>query len=403
MSMYSRWLTALTGLVAALIGTGLAGTAPAQAAGAQAPGLARPATSSGLAIQAGFANAPGSLGLNQWVQLPAPTAFTTSGQPVWLNHLATGLYLVEFDGLGFPGSPAGETFGGVVQAHGWFTGGTCQPSGDPFSDGAGNLQVYVRCVNLLAKPDSRRFTVSYTRNGAEAGLLDTVHLSSTEAGKPVGTAVIHPAMQNSSLGGIISATHDATGRYTFTLPRLDVTRPHALEVSSTDPAKPAACGIVNATAIAGAERVSVACSAENLISAVDTPLSLSYAEEVNPLGLNNRVSHAYVTSPSFSTSGPSTIPVPATLTRNAIYGSNGPVTFARYGTGQYELQLQDQQIQIASATTSVTPAGFFGGRCAITDDFHQFGTAYQTVRFQCTDGFGNPKDTPFQFQYSAQQ
>ncbi|MFC4588300.1 hypothetical protein [Sphaerisporangium corydalis] len=365
------------------------------------PSMTAPASAS--TVVAGYVNVPVTINATGWTTLPSGAGFGTAGGAISVYRFGTGKYEVLFPGLA-PGYSLGESVPGVAIAHAgdW---GNCQRSTLAVGDGAGDLTFNVNCYDFGGALTDRPFTASYTRGGTDAGTLGTVRMQ-LESTAPIGT-VTTPATQFSSLSGTITSTRTATGNYEIRIPRQAGDRPHALDVGAVGSAQSVNCAVLStATESAGTvEKIRVICRGVPGVGVLNTPFDLSFAEETNPLGLG-RLSHAYLTAPSFVTVPASTPPVTLTadVVRNVIYGVPGSVTLQHTGTGKFEVQLQNQDWQVGAATVSVIPVGSADTRCAVTADFTVLGSGRRTVRFQCSNAYGDAlADPAFQLNYSALQ
>ncbi|GAA2320401.1 hypothetical protein GCM10010149_86630 [Nonomuraea roseoviolacea subsp. roseoviolacea] len=417
---------ALAGVVCSLAGI----TSPAAArATAPTPTLA-PAPAPGSApvalaapVAAGYANVSGTLPTGSWTPLAAGDVYSSAGQGVSAKRSGQGVYEVQFPGLGTALSP-GVAVPGVVQAHSTLSGLTaCVPSGVPSNLVSGVLWLTVKCFDGTGKlADPFSFTVTYTRGGTEAGRLGTVRLSQDDIAQLVAapTATVTPAEQF-SVGGPITVRRDPApnanpGFFNLAIPRDTGARPHAIDVSAAGGTPGVLCNVTGAAPDPlndKIEKVRVACHNNNG-TAVDTPLNLSYAEDVNTLGKAGALSYAYLTPPPFSAGDGADQPVavPAAQQRDVFRGVPGRVTFEKLAKGHFQVFLENQNLQRGHlGAVSVVPLGNSSANkvCGVADDVDSTdpltGAPARKIRFVCGDRItGTLWDhANFQLGYTARQ
>jgi hypothetical protein len=230
-------------------------------------------------------------------------------------------------------------------------------------------------------------------------------------------STVTPAEQFTSLGTPITVKRDAngaTGFYNLSIPRNSGARPHSLDVSAVGGQLGVVCNITAAAADPlndTIENVRIGCHNNNGTH-TDTPVNISFAEDVNTLGVGGQLSYAYTTPVTFSTGDATDPPVAvgAAKQRNVFRGVSGDVTFQKLGKGHFQVFLENQNLQRGNGgAVSVVPLGNSSASkvCGVADDFSTTdpltGKAAREVRFVCSDRLTGTlwEAANFQLNYTA--
>jgi hypothetical protein len=375
---------------------------------AVAPMLASPASALAAPNVVGaFANVQGSEPLNQTVSMPLSTSFssaTGSGERGTIRHAGTGIYHVTFDGL-VPKDPNGGFLdpGGVVHVR-TRTGKVCHaPQGQAGIVGTksdGKLSLLVECWDGAGRFADSKFTINYTRGGAQQGSLITARMPrgdslplNQKVGVP-GETSVNASTPSSSSG--VTVTRTGVGAYTFTM--FAGTGHSTIQVTPTlSGFKPGAvCGVVGTSVLNGIKSVKVQCRGPLTTGPVDVGVNLSYARGINLLGLKT-LSSAYLSMPK--TSKASTTIQPDGMF-NSIFGLSAGATVLRSSPGRYEVRLPNQELHIGAGadTFGVTAEGSTAD-CQISSSTPQLG--FQRLGVVCLNSSGLAIDTAFQLHYAG--
>ena len=193
----------------------------------------------------------------QWGSWPSPAV-----NPVKVDQLAVGSYLVHFPLIAGPGGIAHATAvgrtGNWCQIKGWSTAGTGQ-------------DVAVNCYKSGGAPDNTLFTVLYTTS---SGTPSPAGGSYGYTYSAVSGAVL---AQYNSAGAVNTVSHGSTGVWKAWLPGLGLsTAAGNIEVTAVDAVQGARCKVADWVPGATGQTVVVACfNAAN--APYDTQWTLSYS------------------------------------------------------------------------------------------------------------------------------
>jgi hypothetical protein len=346
------------------------------------------------------------------VTLPAAKAFASNLEHPVLHHASTGSYGIRIPKLG--DTSAGGVAAGVVHARAVGAHGSC--SSDDLEDvnGAGNtkaLLIGVECVDDLGNEADLPFTVEYTRGGTQSGELVTARVGPEVAPEP-GVAILLPDAESSVGGPQVEVIHSVPGDYRFELPTLPGAGAKSLTVSPMAgfhgrARGGATCSIEDTALIAGGEaiRVHVVCRTPGDApgpdgESADPGVAITYAKDVNPLGISSTLSTAYLTMPK--TTAPVTV-LDASHAHDEIFGqTSGKVTVLRQNTGTYRVDLPKQQNGHRPETAIVTAQGG-NAACSADASVTIAGTDAQSMRVTCRTIAGQPVDTAFRLDYTVHE
>ncbi|MFE2727425.1 hypothetical protein [Kitasatospora sp. NPDC059327] len=193
----------------------------------------------------------------QWGSWASPAS-----NPVKVDQLAVGSYLVHFPFIAGPGGIAHATAvgrtGNWCQIKGWSTAGTGQ-------------DVAVNCYRPGGAPDNTLFTVLYTTSSGTPAPAGGSY-GYTYADIP-GTVLA----QYNSAGGVNTVSHGSTGIWKAWLPGLGLsTAAGNIEVTAVDAVQGARCKVADWSPAASGQTVVVSCfDAAN--APYDTRWTLSYS------------------------------------------------------------------------------------------------------------------------------
>jgi uncharacterized protein (TIGR03437 family) len=285
---------------------------------------------------------------------PGATTFNPTGGAVSVSRQGTGQYLVTFAKLAAVGA-----IGGLVRATANDTTAHCNVQA--WSPGAGgNFQVSVGCTNGAGTPVDAQFEVLAL---PPAGYAYAWIQDGTTADVPPNYAV-NPG------GAPVTATHDATGRYTVTFPKSGIGPGWDVQVNAYG---------TNATWCKvggwGGNAVSVLCfnAAGTAVDGTFTVLAVSSTNGKN-------IAFAWADQPTASS---------YTANANYAYNPAGAITISRASTGSYAVVFKG--LDGSGGTVQITAYGTSTASC--------YSNGWETPDFEadviCIDPNGTQVDTPF--------
>ncbi|MGW0697899.1 hypothetical protein ACWD0A_00835 [Streptomyces sp. NPDC002867] len=323
--------------------------APAAAAGSPAP----PRVSI-------FAAVAGNEPAGTYTDL-SPLAFHSSvplDMPAHVRHDATGRYSVFFSG---PDLGTAPTAGLHVRA---MTDGNCMPFDGITPSRHPGLQIDVACFDSAGRPADRRFTIAYNARGAAHGAMVT---AATAPGA-VSSDWRLAEPQDTGSAARVAYTHPSPGQYIVDLPYLPGTAPESFAVTALAPIAEAAtgripdvvCGTTGRALIPGdagpVRQISVICrdAVTGGLAPGGTRIHVGYTRGVNLAGASG-VGEAYLTAPWISTNSRVVLPNSAVHDPGPV--TTGAVAVQRHATGQYTVDIANQEPDIGYASLIATANG----------------------------------------------